>query len=210
MRSCLRKVALSGGCAAGATSSVARRWPISSQQLECDWLAPNLLSTVHSYSLLLFCKTHDLVSEIISVSEKRMKNCRIVKIIDNVFEKMTKVGYFHKPSPAPGGGGCNPPPPLLRWFFLAGPRTVWDRELILCIAAFLTFLQISWKFQVSMTFGWWDFVLEVISGRIFAKFGIALRAQVWPEHFETCSVQYGSYISNCCCLILSYIVVAAP
>ena len=29
-----------GGCAAGTTSSVARRWPISSQQLECDWLAP--------------------------------------------------------------------------------------------------------------------------------------------------------------------------
>ena len=37
---------------------------------------------------------HDLVWEIISASEKRMKNC-IVKIIDNVFEKkMTKVGYF--------------------------------------------------------------------------------------------------------------------
>ena len=29
---------------------------------------------------------HDLVWEIISASEKRMKNC-IVKIIDNVFEK---------------------------------------------------------------------------------------------------------------------------
>ena len=36
---------------------------------------------------------HDLVWEIISASEKRMKNC-IVKILDNVFEKMTKVGYF--------------------------------------------------------------------------------------------------------------------
>ena len=36
---------------------------------------------------------HDLVWEIISASEKRMKNC-IVKIIDNVFEKMTKVCYF--------------------------------------------------------------------------------------------------------------------
>ena len=36
---------------------------------------------------------HDLVWEIISASEKRMKNC-IVKIIGNVFEKMTKVGYF--------------------------------------------------------------------------------------------------------------------
>ena len=82
-------MALSGGCAAGTTSSVGRRWPISSQQLECDWLAPYLLSTVHSYSLLyflLFCETHELVWEIISVSEKRMKNC-IVKIIDNVFEK---------------------------------------------------------------------------------------------------------------------------
>ena len=35
--------------------------------------------------LLLFCKTHGLVWEITSVSEKRMENC-IVKIIDNVFE----------------------------------------------------------------------------------------------------------------------------
>ena len=45
------------------------------------------------FTFLLFCETHDLVWEIISVSEKRMKNC-IVKIIDNAFEKMTKVGYF--------------------------------------------------------------------------------------------------------------------
>ena len=44
----------------------------------------------YSY-FLLFCETHDLVWEI--VTEKRMKNCN-VKIIDNVFEKMTKVGYF--------------------------------------------------------------------------------------------------------------------
>ena len=42
---------------------------------------------------MLFCETHDSVWEIINVSEKRTKN-RIVKIIDNVFEKMTKVGYF--------------------------------------------------------------------------------------------------------------------
>ena len=42
---------------------------------------------------MLFCETHDLVWEIISVSEKRMKNC-IVKIINHVFEKITKVGYF--------------------------------------------------------------------------------------------------------------------
>ena len=42
---------------------------------------------------LLFCDTYYLVAEIISVSEKRMKNC-IVKIINNVLEKMTKVGYF--------------------------------------------------------------------------------------------------------------------
>ena len=42
---------------------------------------------------MLFCETHDLIWEIISVSEKRMKNC-IWKIINNVFEKMTKVGYF--------------------------------------------------------------------------------------------------------------------
>ena len=55
-----------------------------------------VLSAVHSNSLiyfLLFWETHDLVWEINSVSEKRMKNS-IVKIIDNVFEKMTKVVYF--------------------------------------------------------------------------------------------------------------------
>ena len=54
------------------------------------------LSTVHSNSLLYFllsCETHDLVWEIISVSEKRMKNC-IVKIIDNVFEKNDEGGLF--------------------------------------------------------------------------------------------------------------------
>ena len=43
--------------------------------------------------LSVFLETHDLVWEINSVSEKRMKNC-IVKIIDNVFVKMTKVVYF--------------------------------------------------------------------------------------------------------------------
>ena len=54
------------------------------------------LSTVHSNSLLyflLFCETRDLVWEIISVSEKRMKNC-IVKIIDNVFEINDEGGLF--------------------------------------------------------------------------------------------------------------------
>ena len=35
---------------------------------------------------LLFCETHDLVWELIRVSEKRMKNS-FVKIIDNIFEK---------------------------------------------------------------------------------------------------------------------------
>ena len=44
-----------------------------------------------AFILCYFCETHDLVWEIISVSEKRKKNC-IVKIID-VFEEMTKVGY---------------------------------------------------------------------------------------------------------------------
>ena len=45
---------------------------------------------------MLFCESHDLVWEIISVSEKNMKKTvPIVKIIDNIFEKkMTKVGYF--------------------------------------------------------------------------------------------------------------------
>ena len=42
---------------------------------------------------MLFRKTHDLVWEIISVSEKRMKNC-IVKIIYSVFEKNDEGGLF--------------------------------------------------------------------------------------------------------------------
>ena len=52
MRSCLRNAELTGGCVAGTTSSVAQRWPITSKQLECDWLASCPLSTAHSYSLL--------------------------------------------------------------------------------------------------------------------------------------------------------------
>ena len=42
---------------------------------------------------MLFCENHDLVWEIISVSEKRTKNC-IVKIINNVFEKNDEGGLF--------------------------------------------------------------------------------------------------------------------
>ena len=42
---------------------------------------------------MFFCETHDLVHEIISVSEKRMKKCN-VKIIDNVFEKNDEGGLF--------------------------------------------------------------------------------------------------------------------
>ena len=49
---------LGGRCVvavARTTSSVGRRWPISSQQLECDWLAPcRWVPTVHSNSLLYF------------------------------------------------------------------------------------------------------------------------------------------------------------
>ena len=44
-------------------------------------------------SVFFFCETHNLVFELISISEKRMTNC-IVKIIDNVLKKMSKVGYF--------------------------------------------------------------------------------------------------------------------
>ena len=69
------------------------------------------LSTVHSNSLLyflLFCETHYLVWEIISVSEKRMKNC-VVKIIDNAFEKNDEVGLFPL-TLAPLGGPKTPPP----------------------------------------------------------------------------------------------------
>ena len=39
--------------------------------------------------------------------------------------------------------------------------------------------------------GRYDLVLVVMSDRIFAKFGISPKAQLWPKHFETCSVQYG-------------------
>ena len=71
--------ALGGRCVvavARITSSVGRRWPISSQQLECDWLAPCRWVRFNQtlfFTFLLFCETHDLVWEIISVSEKRMK-----------------------------------------------------------------------------------------------------------------------------------------
>ena len=66
-------------------------------QSACMWLAGAMqLSTVHSNLLLyilLFCETLDLVWERKSISEKRMKNC-VVKVFDNVFKKMMKVGYF--------------------------------------------------------------------------------------------------------------------
>ena len=42
---------------------------------------------------MLFSEAHDLVWEIISVSERRMKNC-IVKIINKVFEKNDEGGLF--------------------------------------------------------------------------------------------------------------------
>ena len=35
--------------------------------------------------------------------------------------------------------------------------------------------------------------LEVMSGRIFAKFDIAPKAQVRPKHFETCSMHGMGY-----------------
>ena len=105
---------------ARTTSSVGRRWPISSQQLECDWLAPCRwvrFTQTRFFTFLLFCETHDLVWEIISVSEKRMKNC-IVKIIDNVFKKNDEGGLFpltlarircFATFGRTGGGGCDPP-----------------------------------------------------------------------------------------------------
>ena len=42
-----------------------------------------------------------------------------------------------------------------------------------------------------MTFGdvRYDLVLEVMSGRIFAKVNIGAKAQLWPEDFENYSVQ---------------------
>ena len=44
-------------------------------------------------SLFSVILRNDLVLEIISVSEKRMKNC-VVKIIGNAFEKNDEVGLF--------------------------------------------------------------------------------------------------------------------
>ena len=75
------------GCAAVA-NQLAAAWM---------WLAGTIpLSTVHLNSLLyfmLFYETHDLVLEIMSVSEKTIKNC-IVNIIGNVFEKNDEGGLF--------------------------------------------------------------------------------------------------------------------
>ena len=56
---------------------------------------------------MLFCESHDLVWKIISVSEKRMKNC-IVKITDNVFEKNDEGGLFPlKEIPNPSSSFCS-------------------------------------------------------------------------------------------------------
>ena len=78
------------GCAAVA-NQLAAAWM---------WLAGAIpLSTVHSSSFLyflLFCETHDLVWEVISVSEKRIKNC-IVNIIDNVWKKWRRWVISRKP-----------------------------------------------------------------------------------------------------------------
>ena len=68
-----RNAELRGGCAAGTTSSVTRRWPISPQHLECDFAMPVAMPAVHSYSLLyllLFCETRDLVWEIVFLKRK--------------------------------------------------------------------------------------------------------------------------------------------
>ena len=54
---------------------------------------------------MLFCDTHDLVWKIISVSEKRMKNC-IVKIINP-----RPAGVWLVTRPAGGGGGAQRAPP---------------------------------------------------------------------------------------------------
>ena len=58
---------------------------------------------------MLFCETHDLVWKIISVSEKRIKNC-IMKIINNVFEKNDEGGLFPLTLAPLGGGGPKGPP----------------------------------------------------------------------------------------------------
>ena len=45
------------------------------------------------FILYVILRPHNLIWDIISVSEKRMQNC-IVKIIDNVFGKNDEVSYF--------------------------------------------------------------------------------------------------------------------
>ena len=51
-----------------------------------------------------------------------------------------------------GGGGCHPS----RQFFWAARYDFKDIALIFGIADFPSFLEILWKFQVSVTFGSWD------------------------------------------------------
>ena len=97
-------------------------------------------------------------------------------------------GCSFNPRPYLGGGV----PTIPRWFFLAAPHTVWDKELIFlysCISHFSSdILKILSLYDLWL--GRYDLVLKVMSGRIFIKFDIASKAQLWPEHFETCSVQY--------------------
>ena len=99
-----------------------------------------------------------------------------------------------------GGGGvrCHPPGGFLSW---TSHRLRWRADFLhTCISNFspdcLKMLSLCdlWLLRYGL-------VLEVMSGRIFAKFEIAPKTQLWPEHFETCSVQYEeelhkSYISD--------------
>ena len=45
------------------------------------------------------------------------------------------------------------------------------------------------EWEISMLVRY-NLFLEVMLGCIFAKFDIVPKAQLWPNHFETCSVQY--------------------
>ena len=83
--------------------------------------------------------------------------------------------------------------PAPRWFLFPAPHTVWEKEMIFfllysCISNLFSRYPENFKsLDLSL---WDDLFLEVMSGRIFAKFDIAPKAQLWPEHFETDSVRY--------------------
>ena len=96
MRSCLRNAELRGGCAAGRYHFRRLRGGGQSARSSLnviDWRHACWVRFTHTrFYALLFCENNDLVWEIISVTEKRMKN--YCENYWQYFRIMTKVGYF--------------------------------------------------------------------------------------------------------------------